>query len=127
MIRTVPDPSHSNSVVADPFRRGSKKQAEQFFEDGFEKVFTQIREGTVGDYPVTVFYAFKQAETGADASLASTGWETLLEGMMKAGWAITATWPVRTERSGRSTGIGTNALASSIVLACRPRGDGAGV
>ena len=108
-------------LVADPFRHGSKEQAERFFEDGFEKVFERIREGVSGGFPITLFYAFKQTETGDDGQQTSTGWETLLEALLKAGWAVTATWPMRTERSGRSTGIGTNALASSIVLACRPR------
>ena len=58
---------------------------------------------------------------------ASTGWETLLEGMIESGWPVTGTWPMRTERAGRSREIDTNALASSIVLACRPRPEDAGV
>jgi len=109
-------------LVADPFRHGDKKQAEQFFEDGFEQVFTQIRAGTSGAFPISIFYAFKQAETDGEDRHASTGWETLLQGMLKTGWAVTATWPVSTERGGRTRDIGSNALASSIVLACRPRG-----
>ena len=74
---------------------------------------------------MTIFYAFKQAESD-DSGTASTGWETMLNGLMEAGLMVTATWPVRTERVGRSVGIGTNALASSIVLACRPRAVNAG-
>src|SRR5207244_2687576 len=37
------------------------------------------------------------------------------------GFAISGTWPMRTERQGRMTGNDTNALASSIILVCRPR------
>jgi putative DNA methylase len=76
-----------------------------------------------------VYYAFKQSESEDDDTediktlftTASTGWETMLEGLIRAGFTITGTWPVRTERTGRTVGIGTNALASSIVLVCRPR------
>src|SRR5690606_23970215 len=71
-------------------------------------------------YPVTIFYAFKQSETEGDGDTASTGWETFLAGLMESGFQITGTWPMRTERSGKIT-AGTNILASSVVLACRPR------
>jgi putative DNA methylase len=107
----------SDELVADPFRHDD---AEKFFEDGYTRVFTRICEGTPDGFPITVFYAFKQAEAEGDGDHASTGWETLLEGMLTAGWVVTATWPVRTERSGRVRDIGSNALASSIVLACPP-------
>lgn len=70
--------------------------------------------------PITVYYAFKQSE-GSEDGTASKGWETLLEGMISGGWAITATWPMRTEGAGRLRATGANALASSIVLALRPR------
>jgi putative DNA methylase len=114
----------AGELVADPIRHGNN--AKRFFEDGFTKVFSNIRKETSASYPISVFYAFKQAETGSDGSHVSTGWETLLEGMIQAGWSITATWPMRTEREGRSVGIGTNALASSVVLACRPQPADAG-
>ena len=111
----------ADELVADPFRHSGKGEAEQFFQEGFEKVFRRICEETSDTYPITVFYAFKQAETDDDGQHASTGWETLLEGMLTAGWAVTATWPMRTEGSGRMRNQESNALASSIVLACRPR------
>lgn len=111
----------AEELVATPYRfGGSKKKAEEHFERGFVRTFTRIREQHAPGIPVTIFYAFKQAESD-DAGTASTGWETMLNGLMEAGLMVTATWPMRTERSGRSIGIGTNALASSIVLACRPR------
>ena len=40
---------------------------------------------------------------------------------MRAGFSISGTWPMRTEREVRTRGIGSNALASSIVLVCRKR------
>ncbi|MFH8518214.1 DUF1156 domain-containing protein [Streptomyces gelaticus] len=109
-------------LIASPYRHGgSRKKAEHHFERGFVETFTRIREGHLPDFPLTVFYAFKQSETDDVEGTASTGWETMLNGLMEAGLTVTATWPVRTERAGRSISIGTNALASSVVLACRPR------
>ncbi|MFJ6269238.1 DUF1156 domain-containing protein [Pseudarthrobacter oxydans] len=115
----------AEELVATPYRfGGSKKRAEEHFERGFVRTFTRIREQHSPDIPITVFYAFKQAESD-DSGTASTGWETMLNGLMEAGLMVTATWPMRTERTGRSIGIGTNSLASSIVLACRPRPESA--
>ena len=111
-------------LVANPYRHGGKEGASEFFEQGFEHVFARARESASDDFPITVYYAFKQAELEAEG-IASTGWSTLLEGMIRAGWAITATWPVRSERAGRMISVGTNALASSIVLALRPRHESA--
>nr|WSZ14113.1 DUF1156 domain-containing protein [Streptomyces canus] len=109
-------------LIATPYRHnGNSEAAERHFERGFVETFTHMRAGHHPDYPLAVYYAFKQSETDAVDGTASTGWETLLSGMIEAGWSVTATWPVRTERSGRSRDIGSNALASSVVLACRPR------
>ena len=115
-----------DELVADPYRHGSKENAESFFEHGFSNVFERIRANTPAGYPITVFYAFKQSETDSDGGQASTGWETLLEGMLNAGWTVTATWPIRTELSNRAGALGANALAASIALACRPRPTDAG-
>lgn len=115
----------AEELVANPYRHGGREGAEDFFEVGFEHVFARAREGASDDYPITVYYAFKQSELVAEG-VTSTGWATILEGMIRGGWAITATWPVRSERSGRMISIGTNALASSIVLVLRPRHETAG-
>ena len=70
-------------------------------------------------FPVTIYYAFKQSEMKGDTGLASTGWETFLEAVIHSGLAITGTWPMRTELGNRMRGMGSNALASSIVVVCR--------
>jgi putative DNA methylase len=116
----------ADELVADAVRHGSKKKADEFFEGGFNSVFTRIRQRATPEYPITVFYAFKQAENDNDGGHASTGWETLLEGMLTGGWSVTGTWPIRTELGTRTRGQESNALASSIVLACRPRPADAG-
>jgi putative DNA methylase len=113
----------ADELIADPFRH---QEPDTFFEDGYRKVFTHICAYTPREFPITVFYAFKQAETDDDGGHASTGWETLLEGMITSGWAVTGTWPIRSERGNRMRAIDSNALASSIVLACRPRPADAG-
>jgi putative DNA methylase len=120
-------------LVATPFRfGGSKEKARQFFEQGLGSAFLRIREAQNAKFPTSVFYAFKQAETDdvddddfASGPVASTGWETMLEGLIRARFQITGTWPVRSEMTTRNVGRGTNALASSVVLACRPRLDDA--
>ncbi|ARV61677.1 hypothetical protein BZZ01_26380 [Nostocales cyanobacterium HT-58-2] len=119
----------NQELVADAFRHGSRERAKQFFEEGLVKVFTNARKAAHPDYPLTVYYAFKQTETEDDddedgsnqVNVASTGWETMLEGLIQAGFSITGTLPMRTELSNRMRGQASNALASSIVLVCRPR------
>lgn len=110
----------ADELVANPYRHGGKEGAEEFFVGGFNRVFEQVRQGAVLDVPMTVYYAYKQQDV-RDTGTASTGWHTLLEGLIAAGWEVTATWPIRSELKNRMIGYGTNALASSIVLACRPR------
>ena len=125
----------AQELVSDPFRHGGKEASRQFFEDGMRCVFTNIYQSANPEYPVTVFYAFKQSESDEDdeddahpvAAVASTGWETMLQGLMDSGFQITGTWPMRTELGNRMRGHGSNALASSIVLVCRPRPETASV
>lgn len=109
-------------LISNPYRHGgSKDRAADYFEQGFVEVFRNLRSSANPSIPLTFFYAFKQAEGDEADGVGSTGWSTMLEGLAAAGWMVTATWPMRTERGGRSVAIGTNALASSVLLACRPR------
>ena len=114
----------AEELVANPYRHGGKEGARKFFEDGFRSVFAGAREAAHPDIPITVWYAFKQSEAD-DRGEASTGWETLLEGMIRSGWEITSTWPNRSELGNRMIASETNALASSIILSLRPRPQGA--
>ncbi len=107
-------------LVANPYRHAGKPGAEKFFIDGFNAVFARMREGANKNVPLTVYYAYKQQDSSG-AGTTSTGWHTLLDGLIEAGWEITATWPMRSEMSSRMMSQSMNALASSIVLACRPR------
>lgn len=110
----------AEELVANPYRHGGKDGAQEFFENGFRSVFAQARKAALDDLPIAVWYAFKQSEAD-ERGAASTGWETLLEGMIRSGWVITATWPSRSELGNRMRSIDSNALASSIVLSLRPR------
>ena len=113
-----------DELVATPYRHGSKGAAEQFFLKGMTKAMHSMAEKAHPAFPVTIYYAFKQSEKDSSGT-ASTGWETFLEAIISAGFSLTGTIPMRTESSGRLIGLGTNALASSIVLVCRPRPDSA--
>lgn len=110
----------AEELVANPYRHDGRKGAEKFFIDGFNAVFHRIRGSANPAVPMTVYYAYKQQDASKEGS-ASTGWHTLLHGLIEAGWEITATWPMRSELKNRMLSQGTNALASSILLACRPR------
>jgi putative DNA methylase len=110
----------AEELVATPHRHGSKQKAETFFLDGMTRAMHRLAEQSHPAFPVTIYYAFKQSETESEGT-SSTGWETFLDAVIRAGFALTGTWPIRTERAIRSISIGTNALASSIILVCRPR------
>ena len=128
LFRTMLVPK-AEELVATPYRfDGSVERARDFFEDGMLHTCQQIYQYAREDIPVTIYYAYKQSDTETEeteAKTASTGWETMLSAVIQAGFAITGTWPMRTEMSNRSIASGTNALASSIVLVCRKRGENA--
>ena len=111
----------AEELIATPYRHGSKQAAEVFFLDGMTAAMHNLAAQAHPAFPVTIYYAFKQSDTKKEGGTHSTGWETFLEAVLRAGFTLTGTWPMRTERDARSIGIGTNALASSIVLVCRPR------
>jgi putative DNA methylase len=125
-------------LIADAARfEGDRNRARDHFENGFRSTFSFLRDRLDPRYPLTVYYAFKQEDEAGDASIEqdgeegavtidlTTGWETLLEALISSGFQITATWPVRASQAWRQVSMGTNALASYIVLACRPRPESA--
>jgi len=134
LFTTVLTPKNPE-LVASPYRHnGDRLAARRFFEEGLGAAFRSIGRQQKPEYPLTVYYAFKQAEesepTEEDeledvSAVASTGWETMLEGLIDARFVILGTWPVRTEMGSRMMSMGMNALASSIVLVCRPRPESA--
>lgn len=123
LFATVAVPK-AEELVATPYRHGGVDRAEKFFLDGMTAAMHNIAEKAHGAFPVSIYYAFKQSDT-SEAGTASTGWETFIQAVITAGFAIHGTWPMRTERENRSVGIGTNALASSIILVCHRRPDDA--
>jgi len=108
----------AEELVATPYRHGSKEKAEQFFLEGMTEAMHHLADQAHPAFPVTIYYAFKQSETETDEGMASTGWETFLEAVIRSGFAITGTWPIRTEYTGNLKKL-MSALASSIVLVCR--------
>jgi putative DNA methylase len=111
----------AEELVATPYRHGSKEAAEIFFLDGMTQAMHRLAEQAHPAFPVSIYYAFKQSESESDTGTASTGWETFLSAVIRAGIAISGTWPMRSELATRNIGRGTNALASSVILVCRPR------
>jgi putative DNA methylase len=120
LFSTVTVPK-ADELVATPARHGGRKEAEEFFLAGMEKTLAGLHEKGHPAFPVSIYYAFKQADTQGDEDISSTGWQAFLGAIISSGFAITGTWPVRTEGSGRMRENDSNALASSIVLVCRKR------
>jgi putative DNA methylase len=110
----------AEELVATPYRHGGKENAEAFFLEGMTKAMHRLAEQAHPGFPVTIYYAFKQSEGDGNAGTASTGWETFLDAVIRAGFGISGTWPMRTELTANLK-KGINALASSIVLVCRRR------
>ena len=137
LFRTILVPKEPELVAAPERFGGDREKAREHFETGFRKAFTALREKMDERFPLTVYYAYKQEDEEAGQEEAdrsqeeegrrangvdlTTGWETLLEALLGSGFQITATWPVRASQKWRMVAMGTNALASYIVLACRPR------
>lgn len=127
LFKTVLVPK-AEELVATPYRfGGSTQKAKTFFEEGMFATCQNLYRCSTAEYPVTIYYAYKQSDTSNEdtPTKTSSGWETMLSAIIKAGFSITGTWPVRTESPGRSVAQGTNALASSIVLVCRKRSEDA--
>lgn len=114
----------AEELVANHIRAGSWEAAQKHFQEGMFNVFKTARLMSDERFPTTIFYAFKATETTGDASV-STGWEVFLAGLLDAGYSVVATWPIRTEKPGRSREIGAAALSSSVVLVCRARSNSA--
>jgi putative DNA methylase len=115
---TVPK---AEELVATPARHGGRKEAQDFFLSGMERTLVGLFERGHPAFPVTLYYAFKQADSQANDDVSSTGWQTFLAAIIQSGFAITGTWPIQTEGIGRMRATDSNALASSIVLVCRKR------
>jgi putative DNA methylase len=126
LFSTIASPKQEELVAA-PHRHGGVAGAERFFLQGMTDAMRQLASQAHPAVPLTIYYAYKQAETKADSGTVSSGWETFLSAVHSAGLALTGTWPMRTEGDNRQIGLDANALASSIVLVCRPRPTTAGV
>ena len=110
----------AGELIANRYRTGSKEAAEEHFESGIAEFMAQVADSQCEDVPATVYYAYKATEA-KEGEVRATGWDTFLQAVLDAGLQVNATWPMRTEKPGRMVSLGSNALASSIVLACRPR------
>jgi putative DNA methylase len=114
----------AEELIANPYRQGSPEKARQYFIKGFIEVFSSLKVAARPDLPIVVIYAHRQEET-KDGELSSSAWDALLEAMVSAGIGVVGTWPLHATHSSRQVGQGANALASYIVMICRPRAENA--
>ena len=122
IFQTVLTPK-MEELVADQQRHNGRENAEKFFLEGMESIFNRMASQARGGYPATIYYAFRQGEVDGEG-VASKGWATFLEAMIRAGYEINATWPMRTEDTSKLK-KSKNVLATSVVMSCRPRGEDA--
>jgi putative DNA methylase len=108
-------------LVASPIRHGGRVEAQSYFLEGMTRALARLAEDAHPAFPVTIYYAFKQSDTSSIDDTSSTGWVTFLGAVLRAGFVLSGTWPIRTEGAGRIRATGSNALASSVVLVCRKR------
>jgi putative DNA methylase len=120
LLSTVAVPK-LEELVAFAYRHSGKSGAEAFFLNGMTQAMTRLSENAHPAFPITIYYAFKQSESDGEDGTANTGWETFLDAVVRAGFSTTGTWPMRSEQEFRMRSIGSNALASSIVLVCRKK------
>jgi len=121
LLFNTPSVPKTQELIATPYRHSNRQKAETFFLEGMTHAMSRLAEQAHPAFPITIYYAFKQSESTNESGMISTGWETFLEAVMRAGFVLTGTLPIQTENRSRMIGMGTNALASSIVLVCRPR------
>lgn len=120
LFATVAVPK-AEELVATPYRHGDKDKAEAFFLDGMTKALASLANQAHPGFPISIYYAFKQSETKEASGTSNTGWETFLEAVLRSGLSVSGTWPLRSEQEYRAIGMGSNALASSILLVCQKR------
>lgn len=107
----------AEELIAAPYRHDGAQSAEQFFLKGMTKAMSNLRESAHSNYPITIYYAFKQSEKSEDG-VSSSGWAVFLQAVLDAGLSVLGTWPMWTESKKRPIGVGKNALASSVILVC---------
>ncbi|MGO9772271.1 MAG: DUF1156 domain-containing protein [Roseiarcus sp.] len=110
----------AEELIASLDRQGGRGAAETYFLSGMSAAIRNMARHAHADFPTAIYYAFKQSDIEAEG-VSSTGWATFIEAVLGAGFSVVGTWPVRTEKPGRMVSVGTNALANSVVLVCRPK------
>ncbi len=111
----------AEEMIASQFRFENPRER---FEGLLGQTLTLMGEDCSPEFPSSIFYAYRQQEEEREGRI-STGWDTILSALTSSGFQIIGTWPMRTERPGRTNSLGVNALASSVVLVCRPRPENA--
>jgi putative DNA methylase len=121
LFSTIATPK-DGELIAEPARHASADDAKTYFIDGFTETFSALSRASRPDLPLLVVYAYKEQEAQGDGRV-SAGWEAMLEAVLRAGLTVVGTWPVHGTGSTRMRGKKSNALATYVVMVCRPRLD----
>lgn len=117
LFQTIGTPK-ANELIASPFRHEGRGAADEYFRNGFIEVFSKANKLQHPDLPMVIVYAYKQKDSD-DPGIVGTGWEAMLEAIIKSGLSVVGTLPIRAVRKARMVNIGTNSLASAVAIICR--------
>ncbi|MDQ3379949.1 MAG: DUF1156 domain-containing protein [Actinomycetota bacterium] len=120
LFATIATPKEPELIAAPHRHGGSRNAATRFFVEGFTETFRSLRSASRDDLPVLIVYAHRQEESD-DGEVSATAWDAMLTAILEAELRIVGTWPVHATGSSRQISLGTNALASYVVLVCRPQ------
>ena len=121
IFATVAAPKEGELIALGTRHGGDRARAKRYFIDGFSQVFEHLGGAQHPDVPMLIVYAFKERAKSKAGDEISPGWEAILDALVHSGAEIIGTWPINATGSTRLIGIGTNALATYVVLVCRPR------
>jgi putative DNA methylase len=122
LYSTVATPKSGELIASARRHHNDKDAAREYFVEGFTQTFGNLSRSLHPDLPLVVVYASKEQRAGDE----ETRWSAILTAILAAGLEVTSTWPIHGTGSSRMIGIGANAVASYIVMTCRPRPSGAG-
>ena len=106
---STPTVPKTEEAIMEPTRHESSADAKDFFEDRLGQSFEEMHRVLKTSGVAVIVYAHKTTE----------GWETMLRGLVNAGFVVTGSWPMHTERKARLRAAQSAALASSIYMVCR--------
>src|SRR5439155_4428879 len=109
------DDEHNDGELIDEASRfgGDRQKSKINYENGMFRAFQACHEALAPDGRLIIVFAHKKPDA----------WETLVSGIIRAGFVVDGSWPIQTEMANRTRAHSSAALSSSIWLVCKKRPD----